>query len=146
MFDCDAPSRAVFVDMEGKALEQSPDPRAPGSVAPLIQVDTHIGGQSEYADTGKSYSPKQLARLAMTFGLLVTDAEIWSAMDEQHGNGPTVQASVFDASSLHRPALRSARFAGRTYPHDLVDDRSVNRGCREQQFVLAIGIQAFCHL
>ena len=32
---------------------------------------------------GKRYSPKELARLAMTFGLLVTDAEIWSAMDEQ---------------------------------------------------------------
>ena len=32
---------------------------------------------------GKRYSPKELARLAMTFGLLVTDAEIWSAVDEQ---------------------------------------------------------------
>jgi hypothetical protein len=32
---------------------------------------------------GKRYSPKELARLAMTFGLLVTDAEVWSAMDEQ---------------------------------------------------------------
>ena len=32
---------------------------------------------------GKRYSPKQLARLAMTFGLLVTDAEIWSAMGDQ---------------------------------------------------------------
>lgn len=32
---------------------------------------------------GKRYSPKELARLAMTFGLLVTDAEIWSAMHEQ---------------------------------------------------------------
>jgi hypothetical protein len=32
---------------------------------------------------GKRYSAKQLARLAMTFGLLVTDAEIWSAMGDQ---------------------------------------------------------------
>ena len=32
---------------------------------------------------GKRYSAKELARLAMTFGLLITDAEIWSAMHEQ---------------------------------------------------------------
>lgn len=32
---------------------------------------------------GKRFSPKELARLAMTFGLIVTDTEIWSAMGDQ---------------------------------------------------------------
>jgi hypothetical protein len=32
---------------------------------------------------GKRYSAKELARLTMTFGLLLTDAEIWSAMGDQ---------------------------------------------------------------
>jgi len=32
---------------------------------------------------GRRYSAKEWARLAMTFGLLVTDAEIWSAINDQ---------------------------------------------------------------
>lgn len=32
---------------------------------------------------GKRYTAKDWARFAMTFGLLVTDAKLWSAMDEQ---------------------------------------------------------------
>jgi hypothetical protein len=32
---------------------------------------------------GKRYSTKEWARLAMTFGLFVTDAKIWSALNDQ---------------------------------------------------------------
>ena len=34
---------------------------------------------------GKRYSAKEWARLAMTFGLFVTDAKIWSAINDQLG-------------------------------------------------------------
>jgi hypothetical protein len=73
---------------------------------------------------GKRFSPKELARLAMTFGLLVTDTEIWSAMGDQlqqradetgerirRGFGPMSMRRTSDHLQLRKNSDWTARVA-----------------------------------
>jgi hypothetical protein len=71
---------------------------------------------------GKRYSAKELARLAMTFGLLVTDAEIWSAMDEQlrqraDGTGERIRGEFaplpFQGTSKHAQSRKNNDWVAR---------------------------------
>src|SRR5215469_12197214 len=66
---------------------------------------------------GRRYSAKEWARLAMTFGLLVTDARIWSAITDQFGQRADHLGDLMRYESDRTIAVRNQRM-GLRQNHD----------------------------